>query len=153
MTAPAQTSLLSEFPVVIDVPVWWGDQDAFGHVNNTIYMRWFESARIAYTGKVGLTGLMAAHGLGVILAAITCNYRRQITFPDHVHVGARIIRIGRTSLTMEHIVVSTRHQAVAADGSATIVAFNYHTQTSHPVPAEVRRAIEAIEGRAIERKP
>ncbi len=53
-----EPSALAGFPVVLAVPVWWGDQDAFGHVNNTVYLRWFESARIAYSREVGLSALM-----------------------------------------------------------------------------------------------
>ena len=91
---------LQEFPVVITVPVQWGDQDSFGHVNNTIPFRWFESARIAYLEQSDLGHLMDANGLGPILAAIGCNYRRQLHYPDTVHVGARVASIGRTSMVM-----------------------------------------------------
>ena len=59
----------------------WGDQDAFGHVNNIIPHRWFESARIALFGRIGLLELRKEQGIGPILAATSCDYRRQITFP------------------------------------------------------------------------
>ena len=51
---------LSEYHSVIRLPVQWGDQDAFGHVNNTVYFRWFESARIAYFQHTGIEGPLAA---------------------------------------------------------------------------------------------
>src|SRR3954471_19281399 len=105
---PEVSRLLEGFPVVIEVPVWWGDQDAFGHVNNTVPLRWFESARIAYSTRTGLSALMPTRRIGPILASITANSRRQLRFPDTVFVGARITRIGRTSMTMDHTVVS-RH--------------------------------------------
>src|SRR5690349_15768238 len=94
------------YPVWIVLPIQWGDQDAFGHVNNTVYLRWFESARIAYGLRVNLTDGSTGRKIGPILAAMSCNYRRQLKFPDTVHVGARITRIGRSSLTMEHCLVS-----------------------------------------------
>src|SRR5947209_15630375 len=100
MPSPTPADPLEGFPVVLTVAVQWGDQDAFGHVNNTVYFRWFESARIAYCARLGLSGSRAA--IGPILASITCHYRRQLTFPDTVRIGARVTRIGRTSLTMEH---------------------------------------------------
>ena len=81
---------LADFPVVITLPVQWGDQDAFGHVNNVVYFRWYESARIAYLDAAGLGSMMSQEGIGPILASITCNYRKQIKYPDSVHVGARI---------------------------------------------------------------
>ena len=52
---------LAGFPVVVSWPVQWGDQDAFGHVNNTIYFRWFESGRIAYLKRLGLDNAMFRH--------------------------------------------------------------------------------------------
>jgi acyl-CoA thioester hydrolase len=146
---PTSTSALADFPVIFSLPVQWGDQDAFLHVNNTVYLRWFESARIAYFGRIGLSDLMAAEKVGPILAAIACNYRRPLTFPETVHVGARITRIGRTSMTMEHRLVTSTSAAPAADGTSTIVVFDYNASRPHPVPESVRRAIEALEGKPL----
>lgn len=140
---------LSVFPVVISLPVQWGDQDLFGHVNNTVYFRWFESARIAYLDRARLSDLMSRERIGPILAAIGCNYRRQLTFPDTVDVGSRITRIGRTSLTMAHAMRSRRHAAIVADGESTIVVFDYRTQQPAPVPKEIRDSIAALEGRTL----
>jgi acyl-CoA thioester hydrolase len=138
-------SLLDGFPVVYSLPVQWGDQDAFGHVNNTVYFRWFESARIVYGERIGLSRLMADQRIGPILASISCDYRRQITFPDTIHVGARITRIGRSSMTMEHLLVSEAARAVAAEATSVLVVYDYNASKSHPVPAEIRRVIEAVE--------
>lgn len=137
------------FPVWIALPVQWGDQDAFGHVNNTVYLRWFESARIAYGLRVNLTETSAGERVGPILAAISCNYRRQLMFPDAVHIGARITRIGRSSLTMEHRVISEQLHAVAAEGDSTLVTFDYAAQKSVPLPDTIRAAIERLEGRQL----
>lgn len=138
---------LSEFPVVIRLPVQWGDQDAFGHVNNTVYFRWFESARIAYLERLNLADKNSAEHLGPILAAIGCNYRRQLHYPDTVQVGTRITRIGRTSLTAEHKIWSDAQQTIVADGQSTLVVFDYSANQPHAVPERVRSQIEALEGR------
>ncbi len=114
----------------IELPVQWGDQDAFGHVNNTVYFRWYESARIAYLERLAMADQNSALGLGPILAAIGSNYRRQVRWPDRVIIGSRVTRIGRTSFTMEHAVWSTAQQAIVADGHATIVVFDYARCTS-----------------------
>ncbi len=63
----ALESLEAEFPVVLAIPVAWGDMDAMGHVNNTVYLRYFESARIAYFERVGFLEEMASSGVGPIL--------------------------------------------------------------------------------------
>jgi acyl-CoA thioester hydrolase len=139
--------LLANYPVTLDWPVQWGDQDAFGHVNNTVYFRWCESARVAWLQKLGLEEWMRPTTLGPILARIECNYRRQLHFPDTVRIGTRITRLGRTSLTMEHAIASLKQNVIVAESTSVIVVFNYQTQRPTTIPDEVRRAIEAIEGR------
>jgi acyl-CoA thioester hydrolase len=145
---PEVAALLSGYPVVVSLPVQWGDQDAFQHVNNVVYFRWYETARIAYTSRLGLFERMREQRVGPILASITSDYRRQITFPDAVHVGSRVARIGRSSLTMEHALVSASARAVAAEGRSTIVLFDYNTNTPVPYPDDVRQAIGALEGKS-----
>ena len=61
------SELLGSFPVVVAIPVAWGDMDAFQHVNNTVYFRYFESARIAYFERLEFMELMQATGVGPIL--------------------------------------------------------------------------------------
>src|SRR5262245_65507442 len=91
---------LVKYPAVIELPVQWGDQDAFGHVNNVVYFRWMESARIAYFQQGGLSDLMSNQGVGPILASIKCDYRRQLDFPDALLIGASVASIGRSRLRM-----------------------------------------------------
>ena len=148
MTESPSPAALADFPVVINWPVQWGDQDAFGHVNNTVYFRWFESARIAYFERLGLEEAMSGHGLGPILAAINCNYRRQLTYPDTIRIGTRVTRVGNTSLTIAHAIFSDRLQTLAADGDSVVVMFNYDTQNPSRVPDELRAAIATLEGRS-----
>ncbi len=140
--------LLADFPVVIDWPVQWGDMDAFQHVNNTVFFRWFESARIAYTTRLGLKALKVQENIGPILAAIACDYRRPVTFPDTVVIGSRVTRIGRSSFDMEHALVSVAQGAIAAESRSTIVVFDYNANTPVPVPDQLRDAMSTIEGRS-----
>jgi acyl-CoA thioester hydrolase len=141
---------LSDFPLVIDLPLQWGDQDAFGHVNNTMYLRWCETARVQYLMRIGLW-MISPEGIGPILASIACDYRRPLTYPDTVHVGARVTKIGNSSFRMEHQVVSETLGVVAADVHSTIVVLDYNRQKSIPLPETVRAEIERLEGRKFER--
>ncbi len=138
---------LDGFPTVIHLPVQWGDMDAYQHVNNVVYFRWFESARIAYLEQIGLKRLYQTTGIGPILAAIGCNYRRQLLYPDSVAVGARVCRIGRSSFEMEHGLFSVSQKVIIADGISTIVTFDYKQQKPIPIPDDLRAEIERHEGR------
>jgi acyl-CoA thioester hydrolase len=136
---------LVDFPVRITWPVQWGDQDAFGHVNNTVYFRWFESGRIAYFERLGLRHTLSDAGPGPILAAINCNFRRPIGFPDTVHIGTRITKVGNSSLTLAQTILSERLQTIAADGDSVIVLFDYRAQTPIRIPEDLRTKIAALE--------
>jgi acyl-CoA thioester hydrolase len=141
-------SLLTEFPVVIVQPVQWGEQDPLGHVNHVTYFRWYESARIAYFLKIGLMDMHKNERIGPIIASVSNDYRRQITYPDTVQIGVRVTSIGRSSLGMEHKIVSQTDHHVSAEGTSTLVVFDYQANKAHAVPARIRHAIEALEGRA-----
>ena len=85
--------LLQEFPVVVELPVVWGEMDARQHVNNAVYFRYFESGRTVYFERLGVWKMIGDTGIGVILAAINCRFRIPLTFPDTISVGVR--EIGR----------------------------------------------------------
>jgi acyl-CoA thioester hydrolase len=140
---------LSDYPTVVMLPVLWGDMDSFQHVNNAVFFRWFETARIEYLETSRLRELLTDASLGPILAAISCNYRRQVRHPDNVLVGARVTRIGRTSMTMIHLAYSLKQQSVIADGDSTIVSFNYQANESQPIPESVRLRLAQVEGREL----
>ncbi len=139
-------TLASEYPSVISLPVLWGDMDAFRHVNNTASIRWFESSRIRLIEQADLSGLMDAHGVAPILASVSCNYRRQISYPDTVHIGSRVSRLGNTSLTIEHAIVSQEQDCVASDGRSIVVCFDYGTQRPARVSDELRDALTRVQG-------
>ena len=136
------------YPVVIAVPLLWGDEDAFGHVNNTVYLRWCETARVDYLNRVRLWPATPPSGIGPILAHMSCDYERPLNYPDTVEVGSRVTKIGNTSLHMEHCVYSRQHGAVAARVRSILVTYDYTAGRPVRVPAAVRAAIEALEGSA-----
>lgn len=138
---------LARWPVSVEVPVAWGDMDAFGHVNNTVYLRWFESARIAYFERVGLSG-RAPQGVGPILARATCDYAIPLAYPDAVVVEATVAKLGTTSFTMHYRARSRAHGLqVAAQGEGVVVLVDYARGGKVPLEAALREAIERLEGR------
>src|SRR3954462_9780666 len=96
---PSSESTLHKWPVTIELPVQWGDMDSFGHVNNVVYLRWFESARIAYFERVQMMAEMPR--LGPILARQSIDYRIPLTYPDRVRVSCGVASIGNTSFVLK----------------------------------------------------
>ncbi|WP_250846750.1 acyl-CoA thioesterase [Aquisphaera insulae] len=138
--------LTAGFPVVAVQPVQWGEQDPLGHVNHVTYFRWYETARLAYFYKVGLMELYRDERIGPILARVSNDYRKQLSYPDTVHIGVKIVRLGRSSMELEHSIFSRQLGALAAEGTSTMVVFDYKANRAHAIPAKIRHAIEALEG-------
>jgi acyl-CoA thioester hydrolase len=140
---------LREFPVVVAITVEWGDQDSFAHVNNTVYLKWCETARVAYLERIGMWGMIKSEGKGPILASATCDYRQPVLFPDTVQVGARVAKIGKSSFRMEHSLVSVAQGVVVAESHTTLVFIEYEKGKSLPLPQHLREAMEHLEGRPL----
>lgn len=138
--------LLAKCPVVIEIPVAWGEMDAFQHVNNIVYFRYFESARIAYFERVDYIGLMEQTGIGPILGSVQCKFKIPLTYPDTVFVGARVTKLETDRLTMEYYVVSHKAGKLAAQGEGVIVSFNYRENNKVPLPDILIERIRALEG-------
>jgi acyl-CoA thioester hydrolase len=141
-------NLVAGYPVVIEIPVQWGEMDAFQHVNNVVYFRYFENARIAYFEKLDVIEFMTREGIGPILAATSCRFKTPLTYPDKVLVAAKVTTIEEDRFIMDYRVVSTKHQKVAAEADGVIVTFNYRENKKVPVPEELRRLIMEIENTA-----
>ena len=140
-------STLEGFSVVVERHVRWGDLDAFAHLNNTVYFRFFEGARIAYFDAMGmLEGAGKPEGVGPILAKTSCKFRAPIGFPDQVRTGARVTEVSGDRFVMQYAIVSEARDVVAAIGDGTIVAFDYDAQRSVSMPADWRDAIRRLDG-------
>ncbi len=137
--------LLKVYPVVVELPVAWGEMDALRHVNNIVYFRYFESARMAYFTQLGIWDYMNETGVGPILASTACKFKLPLTYPDTVSVGARITDIEADRFNMLYVVVSHGHARVAADGEGLIVSYDYRALRKAPLPGEIKRRIEALE--------
>jgi acyl-CoA thioester hydrolase len=140
--------LLAGFPVVTTIPLLWGDEDAFGHVNNLIYLRWCETARVEYMLRTGMWVDLPPSGTGPILASLKCDYKAQLTYPDTVDVGTRIGAIRNSSFQMEHIVVSRNLAGVAAVVDSTLVWFDYGSRKAVAVPEQIRQVIAELQGKS-----
>ena len=148
MPAPSRPDphpLLADYPVVETIPVQWGDMDAYGHVNNTVLFRYFETARIAYLDRCGFLESYDGDRIGAILHSTDCRFRRALIHPDTVQVGGRAVSVDRDRFTMTYLVVSLVHDDVVAEGSGVVVSFDYNTREKAPLPERVRQGIEELE--------
>ena len=142
-------NLLEAYPVSKEIEVVWGEMDAYGHVNNAVYFRYFETTRIRYLEQAGLIELMAATNVGPILSETKARFKAPVTFPDKLMVGARVSAITGDRFTMQYAILSEKSGRIVTEGEALIVCFDYNQGCKAAVPQLVIDAIEKLEGRKL----
>jgi len=137
--------LLAGYPVAIEIPVLWGELDAYGHVNNTVYFKYFESVRMEYLERCGILESYERDRHGIILRSAECRFRSALHHPDSVLVGARTVRMEADRFVMAYSVVSRSADQVAAEGRATLVWFDYNARAKLSLPESIRDSIRQLE--------
>jgi acyl-CoA thioester hydrolase len=119
----------------------WGDMDALGHVNNTVYFRYMEQARVSWFDSLGLRGSATGEGPGVINAS--CTFLKQLVYPGKVEVKTYVGQVGRSTLeTWIELRPSYDPDVVYAEGSAKVIWVDYNKGKSAPLPEKLRSAVE-----------
>ena len=130
--------ILSEFPVTMEIPILWGYMDAFQHVNNVMFFRFFESVRVEYFDKTGFRKWKKEKGIGPILSSTQCSYKAPLHYPDTVTVGAKTTNLEDDRYIMKLILFSHKLNRVAAEGKAVVVSFDYVNNKKISIPEEVK---------------
>ncbi|MDQ2990075.1 MAG: acyl-CoA thioesterase [Pseudomonadota bacterium] len=122
------------------IPIRWGDMDAMGHVNNTLYFRYMEIVRIEWLHQVG--GTPDPLGDGPVIVNAFCNFIRQLEYPGDLRARHYVAQPGRTSF--ETYITLERTDApgvICASGGAKTVWVNFPRQKSVPLPDWLRRIV------------
>lgn len=143
-----RTDLASPAATSIETPIAWGEMDALGHVNNAVFFRYIEIARIDFLRRSGSHALRDETGIGFILQFVEMRFRQPLVFPDTVRVDTKLASIEDDRFTLAHAVVSKKTGEVAAIGRGTVVTYDYAKAAKTSIPAEIRSAIGAMESRS-----
>ena len=138
------SSEFEQCKVVVDTPVAWGEMDAFQHVNNIIYFRYFETARMAYFDEMGVNDYTKKNEVGPILASTQCRFKAPLTYPDTVSIGTTVSAIESDRFTMKYYVKSHKTGRIAAEGEGLIVYYDYKHNCKHDIPTEIHERILAL---------
>ncbi len=125
----------------VELPLRWGDSDALNHLNNTLYFRLMEEARMQILYNAGL--ILPADA-GAILAHASCDFLRPLTYPADVRVVHKVTRIGRSSMEMELVLEKVGDdQGPYARGRNVLVWMDYVANKSEPWPQDVLAILAA----------
>ncbi len=127
------------------MPIRWGDMDAMGHVNNTVYFRYFETARIAWFDQIGCTP--DPEGDGPVIINAHCAFLRQLKYPGNIEVRTLVGPPGRSSFEMRHEIRVLdplgEPGELHAEGGAKVVWVHFPAEKSVPLPAPMRALLPA----------
>lgn len=135
---------LSPFKLQLELPVRWGEMDAFQHVNNTVYLKWVEQARVEYLRQFVL-GNLDQITMGPILARQDIRYIFPITYPDTVIVGYRVSEIQEDRLLCEAKIYSKKYERLSAIAYVTIMAYDFGALRKADIPVDWVMKIQEVE--------
>jgi len=131
-----------QYPFNIEGVVEWEDMDAFQHVNNKVYFKYFEKIRIEFFEAKGLLELMTDKQLGPILASTQCRFKLPLTYPDQIVIGTYLTDFGSDRFLMNYAVYSLQHNKVAAEGDGAIVCYDYKEGKKASIPESIATKLQ-----------
>ena len=116
------------------MPIRWGDMDAMGHVNNTVYFRYIEQARISWFDQIACAP--DPQGEGPVIVNAHCSFLKQLKYPGDIDILTYVGPAGRSSFEMVHEI--RLNDVLHAEGGAKVVWVNFPAEKSVPLPEAVR---------------
>ena len=139
---------ISDSFITLELPVLWGDMDAAQHVNNTVYLRWIESARIEMFQKMQGVKLDFKK-IVPILAWQDCKYIFPVTYPDQVVITLDIIELSEDRVLCEGKIYSKNHKRIVAISKSLLMAYDMEELKKHPFPRAWRKSFTDFYGESI----
>ncbi|WP_394148257.1 acyl-CoA thioesterase [Shewanella atlantica] len=136
---------IKEYPIYTEIQVAWGEMDALQHVNNVVYFRYFETARIDFFNQIKLLTDLQSDQVGPVISENRARYKRPVTFPDTLLVGVSISNIKKDRFMMHYSVYSKAQEAVTTLGSSQVVMFNFKTGRKAELTPELLDALKSHE--------
>jgi len=135
---------MNGFKVVTPLTPRFRDTDAMGHLNNAVYVTYFEMARTAYW--LALTGDRDYQKVPFILAHTTIDFRSPAFVFETLLVGIRVVRLGNRSFEFAYRVAEEQTDRLVCDGRSVQVIFDYAKGESFPMPGDLKAKVRAFEG-------
>jgi acyl-CoA thioester hydrolase len=124
------------------MPIRWGDMDAMGHVNNTVYFRYLEQARIEWFTEADCEP--DPNGEGPVIINARCTFIKQLKYPGEIEIRTYVGAPGRSSFeTIQEIRRVDQPEVLSAEGGAKVVWVNFPLEKSVALPERVRSLLAA----------
>lgn len=132
---------ISQYPVIYEQKVAWGDMDAFGHVNNVIFYRYIESARLAYLDELNIL----KESLLTVVLKNQCQYLKPVVYPDHLKIGVTVVELRNSAFRMQYEIWSEAQKCTVAQAEAVLVCVDKIDMKKISIPDHIVEKIREIE--------
>jgi acyl-CoA thioester hydrolase len=139
-----------DFTVVHEMRPRFRDTDAMGHVNNAVYVTYLEVARQEYWQR--LEGSSDYRQVPFILAQVTCDFRSEALMNEVLEIGIRCEWIGVKSFAFTYEIRERASRRLVVEARSIQVCYDYASKRSIPMIPRLRAALEALEGRSLEKR-
>lgn len=143
MSATQPLPKRSEFKVLRPMQTRWMDNDHYGHVNNVAYYSYFDSAVNGYLMEATASDTRELSAIGIV-AETSCRYLKEISFPDVLHIGLRLEKLGNSSVVYQLVVFRGADTDPSAIGRFVHVYVDHKTRRPVPIPPVIRSALERL---------
>ncbi len=140
----------AQFPFWFPLEVRWGDMDAMGHVNNAVYFRYCESARIALLRSLNIKGRAEGSTQGPVLVTTACDFKREVKYPATLDIGVRVEAVTRRSFALQYALFFAGTDDLAAVARSVNAWVDYAELRAVELPEELRALLSRYQSSAPE---
>lgn len=134
----------NSYQTKININVDWADLDLFGHVNNVVFFKYIQTARVNYCERIGLTSLNDNDMLSFMVASSQCQFKKPLIYPNQIQVSCKVDWIKNSSFQLSYQIIDSQSLLIA-EATDVLVVFNHQAKTKESMPDAIRGTIEKIE--------
>ena len=136
------------YALVVPIEIRFKDIDMMGHVNNAVYLTYFENARAGYWRALG--GRDGEWEHTYVLVHAECDYRSPATMQDRLGCNIRVVKFGNSSFVFEYVMRDDRDGRTVVEGQSVQAMYDYENRKVRPIDADFRDRVRRFEKRPVE---
>lgn len=121
----------------ITLRIDWSEIDSFGHVNNVMFMKYVQAARLNFVENIGLMKMYRTQKVGFMVAETSCKFKKELHFPGYVTVNTKIAFVKNTSFSLEHTIANADEEVVAI-ANDVLVVYDFNKNEKTLIPASIK---------------
>jgi acyl-CoA thioester hydrolase len=135
-----------KFPLTLELRIDWSEMDIYGHVNNVMFMKYVQAARVNYWEQIGLTNYMQSDKIGPMLASTNCQFKKPLQYPGKVIIHTRMDFIKNSSFGLFHHLFNEAGD-LCAEATDVMVLYDFSKNEKVNFLQDLRDKVKLLEGK------